>query len=55
MGGLQSVAFRNADDGSKVLIILNTAPAEASFAVHTGGKTMLYAMPAGAVVTLVWS
>jgi len=55
VSGLQTVAFKNADDGSKVLIVLNTASAEVSFAVHTGGKTILYAMPAGAVVTLVWS
>jgi glucosylceramidase len=55
VSGLQTVAFKNADDGSKVLIVLNTAPAEVSFAVHAGGKTILYAMPAGAVVTLRWS
>jgi len=55
VGGLQSVAFKNADDGSKVLIVLNTAPAEVSFAVHFGGRSILYALPAGAVVTLRWS
>jgi glucosylceramidase len=55
VNGLQSVAFKNADDGSKVLIVLNTAAAEVSFAVHSAGKTILYAMPAGAVVTLVWN
>ena len=55
VGGLQSVAFKNADDGSKVLIVLNTAPAEVSFAVHFGGKAILHALPAGAVVTLLWS
>ncbi|HEY8686683.1 MAG TPA: glycoside hydrolase family 30 beta sandwich domain-containing protein [Chloroflexota bacterium] len=55
VGGLQSVAFRNADDGSKVLIVLNTALAEVSFAVHFAGKSILYALPAGAVVTLRWS
>ena len=55
MGGLQSVAFKNADDGSKVLIVLNTAAAEVTFAVHFGGKSILYALPAGAVVTLRWS
>ncbi|HEY8851259.1 MAG TPA: glycoside hydrolase family 30 beta sandwich domain-containing protein [Gemmatimonadaceae bacterium] len=55
VGGLQSVAFKNADDGSKILIVLNTATAEVSFAVHFGGKAILYALPAGAVVTLRWS
>ena len=55
VGGLQSVAFKNADDGSKILIVLNTGAAEVSFAVHFGGKAILYALPAGAVVTLRWS
>jgi glucosylceramidase len=55
VGGLQSVAFKNADDGSKVLIVLNTTTAEVSFAVHFGGNAILYALPAGAVVTLRWT
>ena len=55
VGGLQSVAFKNADDGSKVLILLNTAPTEVSLGVHFSGKTILYTLPAGAVVTLRWS
>jgi glucosylceramidase len=54
VGGLQSVAFKNADDGSKVLIVLNTAATEVPFAIHTGGKSILYAIPAGAVVTFRW-
>ncbi len=54
VGGLQSVAFKNADDGSKVLIVLNTAAAEVPFAIHTGGKAIVYAMPRGAVVTFRW-
>jgi glucosylceramidase len=54
VGGLQSVAFKNADDGSKVLIVLNTAATEVSFAIHTGGKAIPYAIPAGAVVTFRW-
>jgi glucosylceramidase len=55
VGGLESVAFKNVDDGSKVLIVLNTAAAEVSFAVRFGGKAILYAIPAGAVVTFRWS
>jgi glucosylceramidase len=55
VSGLQSVAFKNVDDGSKVLIVLNTATAEVSFAIHFGGKAILYAIPAGAVVTIRWS
>jgi glucosylceramidase len=55
VSGLQSVAFKNADDASKVLIVLNTAATEVSFGVHSGGKTILYTMPTGAVVTLRWT
>jgi glucosylceramidase len=55
VGGLQSVAFKNSDDGSKILIVLNTGAAEVPFAVHFGGKAILYALPAGAVVTLRWN
>ena len=54
VGGLQSVAFRNADDGSKVLIVLNTSAADVPFAIHTGGKAITYTLPAGAVATLTW-
>lgn len=55
VGGLQTVAFKNADDGTKVLIVLNTAPGEVSFAVRFGGKVILYALPGGAVATFRWS
>ena len=55
VSGLQSVAFKNADDGSKVLIVLNTSPAEVPFSVHVGNKAILYALAAGAVVTFRWS
>ncbi|HET7187289.1 MAG TPA: glycoside hydrolase family 30 beta sandwich domain-containing protein, partial [Gemmatimonadaceae bacterium] len=54
VGGLQSVAFKNADDGSKVLIVLNTAAAEVPFAIHSGGKGILYTIPGGAAVTFRW-
>ena len=54
VGGLQSVAFRNTDDGSKVLIVLNTGASDAPFAIHTGGKAITYTLPAGAVATLTW-
>lgn len=55
VGGLQTVAFKNADDGTKVLIVLNTAAGEVSFAVRSAGKVILYALPAGAVATFRWS
>ncbi len=55
VGGLQTVAFKNADDETKVLIVLNTSPGEVSFAVRSSGKVILYALPGGAVATLRWS
>ena len=54
VNGLQSVAFKNSDDGSKVLIVLNTAQAEVSFAVRSGGKFLSCSLPAGAVATFRW-
>jgi glucosylceramidase len=55
VGGLQTVAFKNSDDGTKVLIVLNTASSEVSFAVRSAGKIILYALPGGAVATFRWS
>ena len=54
VSGLQSVAFKNADDGSKVLIVLNTAATEVTFAVQFGANSIRYALPAGAVATFTW-
>jgi glucosylceramidase len=55
VSGLQTVAFRNADDGTKILLVLNTAPSEVAFAVRSRGKSIQYAIPAGAVVTIRWA
>jgi len=52
--GLDTVAFRNADDGSKVLVVVNTAPVERTFAVRSGGRSFRSTLPAGAVMTLRW-
>ena len=53
VAGLESVAFRN-PDGSRVLIVVNTADGEQRFAVRSGRKTLIYVLPAGAVATLRW-
>ena len=53
-GGIQSVAFRNVDDGSNVLIVLNTTPTRVVFAIHANVGALRYALPAGAVATLRW-
>ena len=53
--GLESVAFRNADDGSKALIVVNTAVLDRSFAVRWAGRSLTYVLPGGSVVTLAWN
>jgi glucosylceramidase len=55
IAGLESVAFRNADDGSKALIVVNTAAQDRAFTVLWDNQSFRYTLPAGAVVTFVWS
>jgi len=55
MAGLESVAFRNADDGSKALIVVNTEAQDRAFTVLWGNQSFRYTLPAGAVVTFSWS
>ena len=55
VAGVETVAFRNADDGSKVLLALNTNTAPQSLAIRWAGKWFRYTLAAGAVVTFVWS
>jgi len=50
-----TVAFRNADDGSLVLLACNSADAARSFTVRQGGRGVDYTLPAHSVVTLVWT
>jgi glucosylceramidase len=52
--GLETVAFQNADDQSKVLIVLNDGAAPASFVVKDGDVGGSYTLPGGAVATCVW-
>ena len=52
--GVKSVAFVNADDGSKVLIVLNTAPLERTVVVRWKNQSFDYVVPAGAAVTFHW-
>jgi glucosylceramidase len=53
VAGLESVAFRN-PDGSTALIVVNTAAGERRFVVRWAGKALVYGIPAGAVATLRW-
>lgn len=52
--GLESVAFQN-PDGSRVLLVVNTAALERAFAVREAGRAFRYTLPAGAVATFRWS
>ena len=53
--GVQSVAFKNADDGSKVLVVLNTAPLDRTVIVRWQDKSFDVVVPAGAAVTFHWA
>jgi glucosylceramidase len=53
--GLETVALRNADDGSKTLIVVNTDVQDRTFAVRWASRSFRYTLPAGAVVTFAWS
>ena len=52
--GLETVAFRNAGDGSTALIVLNAAATETRFAVRVSGASFTASLPAGAVATYTW-
>lgn len=52
--GLSSVAFRNADDGSKALIVFNGGTGAQKFGVRWSGRSFSYTLPASSVVTFSW-
>lgn len=52
--GLETVAFRNADDQSKALIVLNTTTSPSQFAVRTSAMSFTTSLPGGAVATFTW-
>jgi glucosylceramidase len=52
---LSSVAFRNADDDSKVLIVLNSADHQQALTVRSKGRTFAYTLTAVSVVTFTWN
>lgn len=53
-GRLESVAFRNDDDGSVVLVVLNGAANARKFSVTSGGRSFQHTMPGASVATFVW-
>ncbi len=52
--GIDTVAFKNADDGSIVLIALNTNAVRSSFSIKWAASAFSYSLPAGAAATFVW-
>jgi glucosylceramidase len=52
-GDVKTVAFRNAGDGTLVVIVLNTARQARTVAVDLGGRRFDYALPSGAAATFV--
>ncbi len=54
MGGLHSVAYRNADDGSLALLVYNGAQQARRFSVTSGQRHLDYALPADSVATFWW-
>jgi glucosylceramidase len=54
VGGLISVAFRNADDGSIALLVHNSAAQARRFSVRQGGQRFAYELPARSVATFRW-
>ena len=52
---MDTVAFRNVDDGSIVLIVCNSTPGELRFQVQADGRRLPMSLPATSVATLVWT
>ena len=54
MGGLHSVAYRNADDGSLALLVYNGAHQRRRFSVMNEQQRFVYNLPADSVATFWW-
>jgi glucosylceramidase len=52
--GIDTVAFRNADDGSIVLLVGNSSTQAQSFSVHSAGLGLQTTLPRESVATYVW-
>ncbi len=51
---LDNVAFRNADDGSLVLLVTNAAKQARRFSVGQGDRRFTYTLPPRSLATFVW-
>jgi glucosylceramidase len=54
VSGLESVAFRNTDDGSLAIIVVNGGALTTAFSVRSGSRAFQAELPAAAVATFVW-
>lgn len=52
--GIDNVVFENADDGSMVMVVTNSAAAPRQFSVGHAGKVFHYTAPARSLITLTW-
>ncbi|MCV2420484.1 glycoside hydrolase family 30 protein [Paucibacter sp. DJ2R-2] len=55
VGGMDTVAFRNADDGSIALIVSNGEAHNRRFTVGSGARRFAYTLPKHSVVTFTWA
>ena len=53
--GLKSAAFSNADDGSMVLLVYNTAAEPRLFSVMSAGRLFRYTLRGRSLVTFTWA
>jgi glucosylceramidase len=52
---VKSVAFRNADDGSRVLVLANAGSEARTLRVRDGARSFMASVPADGVATYVWA
>ena len=53
--GVETVAFRNADDGSIALVLCNTTASERRLSVRQAGQVIEITLPRESLATLVWT
>lgn len=53
--GLDNVAFQNTDDGSVVLVVVNSNPQPRTFSVSQQDRAFSYTLPASSVATFRWT
>ena len=51
---LNSVAFKNQDDGSKALLVFNSASSQQEFTVSDDGDRFSYTLPGKSLATFTW-